>query len=487
MFNGKRKLFTRITFFGMMMFFATGCVASNDGEEVETTNLGKEPTKPNIILIMADDLGYGDLSSYGHPTIQTPIIDGLAKSGLRLTSFYSGDPVCTPSRAALMTGRYAIRSNMTGVEFPDSDHGIPPSEITLAEALREQSYQTAMVGKWHLGDRSPHLPTENGFDSYYGLLYSNDMIEPWISTEMEEVDDTPPPLMLVRNTEPVQEVKDQGILTKAYTKEAVQLLGSFETGNPFFLYLAYTMPHVPVAAPEEFRGKSKGGLYGDVIQAIDWSVGEIISALEKRGELDNTIIVFTSDNGPWHNMPARMVQNGIEPWHVGSTGTLRGSKGTTYEGGLRVPAVVHWPNSTAVGKASSELVSAVDIFTTLAKAGGAEFPKKLKLDGKDLSKLFAGETNQSVNNQFFYFKGKRLEGVRDSKWKLRVSRYTEKNLPRGGGDGVVDIELFNLEEDPSERFEVSDRYPEQVNRLRVILEKFAAETGGELALKDQSK
>jgi len=482
MFNRKRKIFTRMTFFGVFTLFATGCVASSSGKESETASSNTLASKPNIVLIMADDLGYGDLSSYGHPNIQTPIIDRLARSGIRLTSFYAGDPVCTPSRAALMTGRYAIRSNMTGVEFPDSDNGIPPSEITLAEALREQNYQTAMVGKWHLGDKSPHLPTENGFDSYYGLLYSNDMIEPWISTAMEEVDETPPPLMLVRNTEAVKEVKDQGILTKAYTKEAVELLGSFKGDNPFFLYLAYTMPHVPVAAPEEFRGKSKGGLYGDVIQTIDWSVGEIISALEKRGDLDNTIIVFTSDNGPWHNMPARMLQNGIEPWHIGSTGTLRGSKGTTYEGGLRVPAIVHWPNSKAAGQASSELVSAVDIFTTLAKVGGAEFPKELQLDGKDLTKLFSGETNKSANNQFFYFKGKRLEGVRDSKWKLRVSRYTEKNLLRGDGEGVVEVELFNLEEDPSERFDVSNRYPEQVKRLETILKAFALETGGELSL-----
>lgn len=435
-----------------------------------------QPEQPNIIVMMADDMGYGDLSTYGHPNIVTPNLDAMATEGIKLTSFYAGQAVCTPSRAALMTGRYAIRSGMQQVLMPDSDRGLPQSEFTMAEMLKSQGYQTAMVGKWHLGDKAGFLPVDHGFDQYFGLLYSNDMTDPWVTAELMGRESMSP-LQMFRNDKPVGVIKDQSVLTTSYTEEAVANIGAFSDDKPFFLYMAWSMPHLPVAAPDFQKGKSAGGLYGDAVSTIDWSVGEVMNALEEKGVADNTIIVFFSDNGPWQNLPDRMVQGGVERWHVGSAGTLKGSKGTTYEGGSRVPAIIHWPDSKINGSVNSELISALDLFPTFATLSGATLPEDLTLDGADLSDFLKGNTPHSKDNYFYYFRGDVAEAVRDKKWKLRLSPFDEfSGEMASAGATRVQAELYNLEDDPSERFNVADSHPDVVDRLTKQLARFAEET-----------
>ncbi|HLV00884.1 MAG TPA: sulfatase-like hydrolase/transferase, partial [Acidobacteriota bacterium] len=322
---------------------------------------------PNVVLFLVDDLGYGDLSSYGHPTIKTPNIDGIGERGIRLTSYYAAAPSCSPSRAALLTGRYPLRVGLPRVLGPETTLGIPAAELTLAEALKEKGYRTAAIGKWHVGHAKPEfLPTGQGFDSYFGLLYSNDMIRPWVNTDR--------PLELWRNDRPIEHPVDQTQLTVRYTEEAQKFIRSSE-GNPFFLYLPYSMVHVPIHAAPQFRDKSRAGPYGDVVEAIDWSVGQVLKTLHEVGVVDNTLVVFTSDNGPWQNMPDRMFQgNVIKPWHAGSAGPLRGYKATTYEGGVRVPAIIQWPSRIEGGRASADIVTAMDLYVTILKAAGAAVP-----------------------------------------------------------------------------------------------------------------
>jgi arylsulfatase A-like enzyme len=278
-----------------------------------------QAARPNIVFILADDLGWGDLSIYGHPTIRTPRLDGLAAEGTRLTSFYVASPSCSPSRAAILTGRYPIRSGVNSAFGPDqTTMGLPPSEVTLAEVLKTVGYRTALVGKWHLGTVPGMLPLDQGFDRYFGLLYSNDMIRPWVQTDR--------PLELYRDRQPIAHPVDQTTLTDRYTEEAIAFIRESGT-QPFFLLLAHSMPHVPLAVPERFRGQSAAGLYGDVIEHLDWSTGAVLDALADRGLTNNTIVIFTSDNGPWAEMPPRMFGGDtIKPWDAGSAGPFRGSK-----------------------------------------------------------------------------------------------------------------------------------------------------------------
>ena len=467
--------------FGLVGFILLLCLATLFGREGRADE-GNSRGAPNIIVIMADDMGYGDLSSYGHPVIKTPHLDSLAAEGLRFTSFYAAAATCTSSRAGLMTGRYAVRSGMHKVLFPNSERGLPVSEITVAEALRDNGYQTAMVGKWHLGDRSPFLPTENGFEEYFGLLYSNDMVAPWVTTELAEVDEPLPPLRFTRNETPDALVTDQGELTRTYTREAIERLQDFKSDVPFFLYVAYAMPHLPVAAPDEFRGKSRGGLYGDAVETIDWSVGQILEALQAQGLADNTLVFFTSDNGPWLNLPERMVVGGVERWHAGSKGPLRGAKGSTYEGGFRVPAIIRWPGLIESGGVSSDPVSALDIYATLVSAGGGQLPKDRKVDGQDLTQFMAGQQEQAPDQPFFFFNNKKLEAVRNRQWKLRISCFEDTNVWREGCEQPV-AELYDLDQDVAESFNIADRYPEQVKRLKTMLIEFAQETGADLPFK----
>lgn len=421
---------------------------------------------PNVVLILADDLGYGDLSSYGHPIIRTPRLDRLASEGMRLTSYYAGAPLCTPSRAALLTGRYPIRVGLPKVLGPEATNGLPRGETTLADSLKQRGYQTMMVGKWHLGHATPDmLPTAHGFDHWLGLLYSNDMTPPFVQTAA--------PLRLYRDTTPIEGDVDQDELTVRYTEEAVRFIneanartqagsggGAGQGGSaPFFLYLAHSMPHLPIHAPARFRGKSAAGLYGDVIEMLDWSTGQILDALAARGVAENTIVIFTSDNGPWLDLPARMLQGGNEPWHAGSSGLLRGAKGTTWEGGIRVPAIVRWPGHVAAGQVSAALTMSMDLNVTLTMAAGASVPAGR--DGHDLMPLLAGRTSSSPTDSFFYFQDANLQGVREGPWKLR----------KAGSDPPA---LFQLDLDPSEQFDRAKDHLEIVDRLLARMTAFAA-------------
>lgn len=402
-----------------------------------------EETRPNIVVLFADDLGYGDLASFGHPTIRTPNLDQLAAEGMRLTSFYSA-PWCVPARLQLMTGRYSGRIDVgrTGV---DGDGSIPESETTMAQALGAAGYRTGMVGKWHLGyAREEYLPVGKGFDSWFGLPYSNDMRRPWV--------DTDEPLWLYDNTTKVEHPVDQDTLTTRYTERAVDFIKQGD-GQPFFLYAAYSMPHLPVHTAEEFQGRSRAGLYGDVIETIDWSVGQIVAAIEETGQTDNTIIVFTSDNGPWLNLPSRMLQDEVEPWHTGSPGPLRGAKATTYEGGVRVPFIIRWPARIEPGRVSADIVSTIDLLPTFLAASGAAAPQQ-PLDGLDLTPFLSDASEQSPRDDFYYFYNRRLEGVRKGPWKLRTL------------DG---IELFNLDLDPSERYNRAEDRPDVVEELNDLM------------------
>ena len=427
---------------------------------------------PNIVLLFADDLGYGDLSSYGSPTILTPNLDRLATEGIKLTSFYAAAPACTPSRAALLTGRYAIRMGLANVLMPEAEIGMPSEELTLAEALRKQGYATGMVGKWHLGSTPGHLPTEHGFDTHLGLLYSNDMIRPWVQTDH--------PLELSQDGEPIREDSlDQTTLTTRYTQKALDFIDqSAEADAPFFLYFAYSMPHLPIFAPKEREGRSRAGRYGDVIETIDWSAGEILNRLDSLGLAENTIVIFTSDNGPWNNLPERMLQAGNEPWHTGSTGPLRGSKATTYEGGFRVPGLIRWPDYIPAGRTSAELVTAMDLFPTLLRAAGTSAPDSLLLDGHDLTAFLTGETDVAPTETFYYFSGGRLEAVREGRWKYRLA----PNRDDGSAitEGPLPVELYDLDVDPAEKYNVADRHPDVVARLRAQLQAFGADVGADM-------
>lgn len=309
--------------------------------------------QPNIVIIFTDDLGYGDVGVYGHPTIRTPNLDRMAEEGMKFTQFYSGAPVCTPSRAALLTGRLPVRNGMMSKElrvlFPFSAKGLAPEEITIAEALKDKGYATAAIGKWHLGQESPYLPTDQGFDSYFGIPYSNDMNHSGM-----------PPIPLMQGEKIIEQPADQRTLTKRYTEHSLSFIQK-NKDRPFFLYLAHTFPHIPLYASDEFRGASSRGLYGDVVEEIDWSTGQILNELKKQGLAKNTLVFFTSDNGPWLT----------EKQEGGSAGLLRNGKGTTWEGGMREPAIAWWPGTIQPGQVSQSLATTMDLFTTsLELAGG---------------------------------------------------------------------------------------------------------------------
>jgi arylsulfatase A-like enzyme len=413
---------------------------------------------PNIIIIFADDLGYGDLSCYGHPVIRTPNLDALARDGMRLTSFYTAAPSCTPSRAGLLTGRYPQRCGLPRVLGPQDSVGLPDSEITLAQLLKKKNYQTMAIGKWHLGHAEKRfLPTAKGFDGYFGLLYSNDMQPPWVQTDK--------PLQLYRDTAPVEHPVQQDTLTERYTQEAVRFIRN-NSQQPFFLYLAHTMPHLPLHVSEKFRGRSRGGLYGDVIEAIDWSVGEICKTLAEKNLTDKTLILFTSDNGPWCNMPDRMLHEGIEKWDAGTPGLLHGAKGTTWEGGQRVPFIAKWPNHIPAGLSSCDMASTLDLLPTLAAVCDIELPHDRVLDGANLYPFLQGLA-ESPRQEFYYLNNMQLDGVRSGKWKLRIAP------PEGHTASLC--ELYDLETDPAEKYNVADRHSDLVQNLTAKMRAMAQE------------
>jgi arylsulfatase A-like enzyme len=433
----------------------------------------KSTDKPNIILIFADDLGFGDLSCYGHPTIHTPRLDKMAQEGIKLTAFYTAASVCTPSRAALLTGRYPLRVGMPGNLGPDSPGGLSLDERTLAEALKGNGYKTAAFGKWHLGAVEGYLPTNRGFDEYLGILYSNDMMPPWVRTKR--------PLSLYRNNQPVEHPVDQTTLTHRYTDETIRVIK--ESGDqPFFVYLPYAMPHLPVYASKAFRGRSAGGRYGDVIEEMDNNVGRILDALKMAGKEENTLVIFTSDNGPWRNMPPRMyTTEPVEKWHGGTTGSLSGAKATSMEGGQRVPCIIRWPNQIEGNQVSAKMVTAMDLHATILDLTGTKKPEK-KLDGKNIWALLTKDA-PSPHPYFYYFKGKYLEGIRDAKWKLRIASYedgwTSPELP-SSQKMPVQLRLYHMQNDPFEQFDLAGEYPDVVVRLEREMQRMGDEIGAEI-------
>ena len=401
--------------------------------------------KPNIVYIFADDLGYGDLSCYGAKDINTPNIDQIAKQGIKFTEFYSASSVCSPSRAALLTGRYPQRMGINTVFFPESFTGIPDKEMTIPEILKEKGYATGIVGKWHLGHHSKYLPLQHGFDEDFGIPYSNDMES----------------IVYMRGNEVESYKVKQQYITKTYTKEAQKFITK-NKDNSFFLYIAHSMPHVPLYASEEFIGTSKRGLYGDVVQELDWSVGQILKSLREHGILENTLIVFSSDNGPW----LAMKEDG------GSAGDLREGKTFTFDGGMKVPTVAMWKNRIPQGIINTEVASQMDWFPTIANITGSSIPKGLVIDGLDISKVLTDKGNRK-NSDLLFLDGKQLQGYRSGQWKVK--------LPYKGFRGnkwkqfvkAHDTLLFNLNTDPGEKNNLFEKYPEKAKEiLKEMIEKY---------------
>jgi len=426
------------------------------------SDTGAEPL--NFIIIFTDDQGYGDLGCYGHPTIRTPELDRMASEGQRWTQFYVAAPVCTPSRAGLLTGRYPIRNGMTsdqrGVLFPNSSGGLPPSEVTLAEVLKQKNYATAMIGKWHLGHLPEFLPTNQGFDYYYGIPYSNDMnfAGDW-AARMEQINDPhfqsdfrDYDVPLMENDQVVERPADQNTITQRYTEKAVEFIQQHQDTS-FFLYLAHSLPHIPLFAHPDRVGNSLQGLYGDVIEEIDWSVGRILNTLTELGIDKHTLVVFTSDNGPW-----LLFRN-----HGGSAGPLRAGKGTTFEGGQRVPAVF-WGPGTVKPAIVRGMGSTLDLLPTMAALSGTSLPEDRKLDGYDLSPVLKGETKSSPRSEFFYWTNADLYALRSGKWKLHL-RQTAPVTYWNQVEPLEAPELYNLEADISERYNVAAYHPEVVEEL----------------------
>jgi len=432
---------------------------------------------PNFVVIFADDLGYGDLGCFGNPTIETPNLDGLAREGMQFSQFYSAACVCTPSRAAIMTSRLPIRSGMCAhvprVLFPDSTGGLPADEVTIAEALKGQGYATACVGKWHLGHLPQYLPTSNGFDSYFGIPYSNDMLARPARGDRGAY----PPLPLMRDMKVLESSPDQRLLTRRYTEEAIKFIRQSTadgSAKPFFLYMPHTMPHVPLFASGKFEGTSLRGLYGDVVEEIDWSVGRILATLREQGVADNTLVWFTSDNGPW------LIKN----QNGGTAGLLRGGKGSTWEGGMREPTIAWWPGRVASGTINRQLGSTLDVMPTILALAGAKMPDDRVIDGYDLAPVLFDE-GESPRQEMFYYRGTDLYAVRKGPWKAHF------RTQDGYGQPEPEMHdpplLYHLEHDPSERFDLAKDHPEVLSEIKALVQSHKANlVPGEMQLLGRS-
>ena len=438
--------------------------------------------QPNIILVFADDQGYGDLGCYGAKGFTTPHIDRIAAEGVRFTNFYVSQAVCSASRASLLTGCYAERVGIRGALNPDAVVGLSEGEETIASLLRKRGFATGIVGKWHLGHHRKFLPLQHGFDEYFGLPYSNDM---W----PVGFDGTPavrnrkssyPPLPLIDGNEKVEEVTtlaDQDRLTTRYTERAVRFIER-NRETPFFLYLAHSMPHVPLGVSGKFRGKSSQGKYGDVIMEIDWSVGEILRTLERLALVDDTLVIYASDNGPWLNFGN----------HAGSTGPLREGKGTAWEGGARVPCVMRFPGRISAARECDNIASTIDLLPTIAAVTGSPLAGN-RIDGVDLSPLLDGMEGANPRDHFFFYYGGELQAVRAGRWKLHFPhRYRSYVGVTAGNDGQpgpyttgeTGLELYDLENDVGELVNVADKLPEVVKRLQALAQGGRAELGDKL-------
>ncbi|MCO5237655.1 MAG: sulfatase-like hydrolase/transferase [Chitinophagaceae bacterium] len=439
------------------------------------TQPGFAQKKPNIILIMADDMGYSDLGCFGNPVIQTPFLDGLAHKGFLSSNFVVSSPSCTPSRASLLTGRYASRYDLPDPIPPGAKRGLPDIEITIAEMLKPAGYHTAMVGKWHLGDLHPYnRPNGQGFDFYYGMLYSQDYRHPYVKTDTT--------IKIFRNETPEIYKPEDSMLTRLYTREAVRVIREQKAGQPLFLYIAYNMPHLPVyfAAQSAALNDKPGGPLGKVVAEIDESVNTIWQAIEKKGMADNTVLIFLSDNGPWSDYPPRMEGDGVtRKFHAGAAGIFRGSKAMSYEGGARVPFIVYWKNKIDKGVHSSFPISNVDILPTVAKWANAPLPAGRNIDGQDISPLLESRVKEAdfIHKPVFIVNHGKPEAVKAGKWKYRES----PDWRRQSNNELVPAikELFNLDEDPSERVNLIDVYPEKTKEMKRIFDGFSAYSFGD--------
>ncbi|MCK5146345.1 sulfatase [bacterium] len=458
---------------------AAGVVLSASGLLNGCTTSGD---RPNIVLIFTDDQGYGDVGVYGAKGFITPHLDRLASEGMRFTDFYASQAVCSASRASLLTGCYAERVSILGALMPWSEIGLNPEETTIAGMLKKRGYATGMFGKWHLGHHREYLPVHHGFDEYLGLPYSNDM---W----PVDFDGNPvekghkknyPSLPLIEGDEVVDHIEtldDQATLTTRYAERAVGFIEK-NRHTPLFLYLAHSMPHVPLGVSEKFKGSSEQGMYGDVIEEIDWSVGQVMAALDRYDLSDNTLVIFTSDNGPWLNFGN----------HAGTTGGLREGKGTAFEGGPRVPAIMRWPGRIAPGSICEKMASTIDILPTLAALTGAVLPEK-PIDGVSILPLLEGDETANPRNTFLYYYGAELRGVREGRWKRvfahRTRSYVGVEPGRDGHPGsyafpAVPAALYDLKTDPAETMDVAAQHPDVVIRLDTLAEEARTSLGDRL-------
>ncbi len=423
--------------------------------------------KPNIVIVFVDDMGYADIAPFG-AKVKTPNLDGMAKEGVRFTDFYVAQAVCSASRAALLTGCYPNRVSIFGALGPSSRIGLGKQERTIAELLKALGYATGCFGKWHLGHHPEFLPTRRGFDEYYGLPYSNDM---WPKHPTAKFPDLP----LIDQEKIIGYNTDQTKLTTDYTNRAVKFIKK-NRDKPFFVYLAHSMPHVPLFVSDKFKGKSNSGLYGDVTMEIDWSVGEVLRTLKELELDEDTLVIFTSDNGPWLSYGN----------HAGSAGPLREGKGTSWDGGQRVPFIARWPGKIPAGKVCHEPAMTIDILPTIAKLTGAKLPKH-KIDGKNIWPLLASKPNaKSPHEALFFYWGKQLQAVRSGRWSLHFPHGFRTLAGRPGGkdgrpvryeQGRTELALFDLSKDIGQKNNVADQHPDVVERLQTLAAKARAELG----------
>ncbi|MCA9285181.1 MAG: sulfatase [Phycisphaerales bacterium] len=441
----------------------------------------RDPGRPNVVVILTDDQGYADVGCFGAKGFDTPTLDRLASEGMRFTNFYVAQAVCSASRTALLTGCYPNRVGILGALGPKAVIGLAESEQTLAELLKDRGYACGAFGKWHLGHRAPFLPTRQGFDEFLGLPYSNDMWPVGFDGQPLPPDHWKakayPPLPLLdgeREVDRIETLEDQSTLTRRYTERAVAFVDAHADG-PFLLYLAHSMPHVPLGCDPAFRGRSEQGLYGDVIMEIDWSVGEVLAALDRHDLANDTIVIFTSDNGPWLNFGN----------HAGSAVPLREGKGSMWEGGCRVPCIVRWPGHVPAGTDCASIAATIDVLPTVVEATGAQ-PPALPIDGVSLMPILRGDPSAAPRQEYWYYYDRQLQAVRHGRWKLHLPHeyrsYVGVEPGRDGwpgpyATGRTAYELYDLEADPGERRNVADLHPETVEALKERAEAARNELG----------
>lgn len=413
---------------------------------------------PNVVIIFTDDQGYADVGCFGAKGFKTPNLDHMASEGTRFTNFYVAQAVCGASRAALLTGCYSNRIGMLAAPGPKATHGLHEKEMIIPELLKQRGYATAMYGKWHLGHREKFLPTNHGFDEYFGLPYSNDMW-PYHPTAGKHF----PPLPLIEGVKTIKLNPDQSKLTTWYTERAVEFIDKNKE-RPFFLYVAHSMPHVPLFVSDKYKGKSAQGMYGDVISEIDWSAGQILKSIKRNGLDENTLVIFTSDNGPWLSYGN----------HGGSTGPLREGKGTTWEGGVREPCIMRWPGKIPAGAVCDELAATIDVLPTLAGLTGTRLPKHT-IDGKDIWPLMSGQPGaKTPHDVYYYYWSRHLQAIRSGKWKLHFPHSYRSLTGPPGKDGRpggytqerTGLVLYDLENDIGETTDVAAEFPGVVTRLK---------------------